>query len=284
MIYLLYCKSKQSICSILFVSAVLAYLILLFSTTGSVGDQKGSPQLSLLQMLMCPDNTRWLSVDEYTWYRIWDRVMHGYSHVMILTALTSFPAVIPFCDELATENYRFSVSRIGYRKWITAHWMNTIISALMVLIIGILILAIICAVTFPNGNAEFKECFYESYHTKFEILLFMFQNSIYLLLFCPVSASFVLLLCAHFKNCYSAICLPLVIQFLGKQLAWRKYHENIKNIKYLLLDTDVLARPQYWLPSMFSIHPAVILIPTYVIAMLVIYFLYYNIIMRKLRI
>ena len=112
---------------------------------------------------------------------------------------------------------------------------------------------------------------------------FLLSNCAYLLLLIPPAAACTLTGSAVLQNAYSAICLPLVVQFLCKQLAWRKYREDAANIRLLLLDTDTLARPEYWLPAMFPAHPAVLLSAAYLVCLAGSWLLFSRITERRLR-
>jgi hypothetical protein len=209
--------------------------------------------------------------------------MHGYSHIMLLTALISVPAVVPFCDELTTGNWRFTVSRIGRRKWSAAHLLNAVLCALLVVLTGIAVTALICAAVFPAGDAPFADRYGTAVVTLPAILQYLLSNCVYLLMLIPAAAVCTLTCSALMLNAYSAICLPLVAQFLCKQLAWRKYRENSLHPLWLLLDTDTLARPEYTFPVMFAVHPAAVLIPAYVCCLLVCGLLFSRIAERRLR-
>lgn len=114
------------------------------------------------------------------------------------------------------------------------------------------------------------------------ILQYLAVNCVYLLMLIPAAAVFTLTCSALMMNAYSAICLPLVAQFLCKQLAWRKIREN-GNPRWLLLDTDTLARPEYTLPMMLGISPAAVLILAYLCCLLLCGLLFWRITERRLR-
>lgn len=274
---------RKSVCSLQFAGAAAVYLILLLSTVGTVGDRVNSPQLSLVQMLLQPQNARWLSVDEYAWFRVWARVIHGNYHGIMLAAIAAVPAAVPLCDELVSGNYRFTVPRIGHRKWAAAKWCSAMIGAVAAVLPGLVISAMLCAALLPGESADFAMRLSEPCPDDAAVLCYLLKSCAYLPAFCAVSALCAMTVSACLLNAYSAICLPTVVQFLGKQLAWRKYYEDSAAVRLRILDADALLNPEIWLPEAFGVPDSTVLLAVYILTAAVLFCVFRAVTGRRLR-
>ena len=252
MIQMILHRTKTQVCSLRFVFALTAYLVMVLLTVCTVGSGAGeeSPE-TLLTMILHRNSARWLSSDSYVWIRIWDRAITGNYHTVVLAVLAPAVCVVPLTDELGTQNYRFTVSRTGTRHWLLSYWCSAYLTACCFILTGILCIAAVCAVCFPGASAPFLRAGSPGELGTFSgMMQFALNRSIFLLQYAPWVSCLCLTVGAWFENPFAAICLPLVALFLGKEFAAGKFSQHPEQTVWLMFDTDKLIRPQRWFPQL----------------------------------
>ncbi len=236
---------KKSVCSPLFALAVLAYLVLLLCTTATVGTVN---EENLLQMLLHNGDVQWLETDSYAWINIWSRVLHGNYHNLFLPMLAAFPSVFPFCDEYSSGYYRFSVVRTTRHKWIQTQCIAAVITGWLVVLLGIGLIAAVCFAAFPSVDAPFAFVHTSQPlpRTILAVLGELLSESSLLLMLTSANVLMILVAAACTRNGFSALCLPMVVLFLGKQIAERMTLRDATQLQWYFLDADALVNSRNW--------------------------------------
>lgn len=259
---------KKSICSPLFVLAVLAYLLLLLCTKATVGTENDE---NLFQMLLHSHDPQWLESHSYAWIKIWSRVIHGNYHCLFLPMLAAFPSVFPFCDEYNSGCFRFSVTRSTRCKWIHAKCVATVITGWLVVLLSVGFVAVVCFVAFPSVNAPFAlvSTRYPLPQTTLAILKNMLSECSLLLMLTSANVMMIFVIAACTRNGFAALCLPMVVLFLGSQIAERMTLRDATQLQWYLLDADALVNSWNWFDYLTDGHSALwLLLPMALVCVL----------------
>lgn len=281
---------KNSVCSARFVIAVLAYLGMLLWTNVTTDDAPMG-QCALIQLFPYYQDAYWLETDSFYWRSVWFRLMLESYHLLFLPILAAFPSVILFCDSLSSGNFRFSLSRSSFRRWIGAQVSSTLLTAALMVLSAQSIIAVLCWSFFPHADAPFQLILYPKRipDHALQTLLMMLNDISFILLYVLAIVLVILIAAALFRSPFPALCLPMVFQFLADQYARQITSQNLlsmpprEDIRAQFFSLQGFAYPHEWFPKWTGGHSVWWLLIPYAMVFCIGILLFFVVVRRRVR-
>ena len=282
---------KKSLFSITFVISVIALLVLILSSPCGYDEYLDK---SIFQRILENDKDLWKTDASFSDLMIFQAGFQGHWLSVFLPCITAFAFVPVFCDEYNSGYWRFNVVRNGRKKYLCSKFFSQLIVSSLVIITGYVIFAVICFSIFPHiteypphpvyGEWVNRISFHDYFNTD-SCLFFVCARVFTSLFVANTGALLCLILSAFLMNKYASVSIPVIVYFFCRVTALNKiFSENTdKYSKLFWLDNSSrFAAAEIYFPNYWN-KPFYFAYIYFIVVQIVLFFLFYYVMKRRLR-